>query len=300
MASGMRSFQSTKITFFVFLDIITAVTGIFIFIVLLLSFRLNETGPNSQSDGTASNAPTAGNAALESRLADLLRQLEELVVANHAQQVALAEAETSPDLGALRADIAALQSAIARERAAGAQILAAEKGRSAADDARDNALGLTTDRAQVQQIKDHLAALAAEIAAKRQKSDSLENEVKQAEARLLDARARRGNRLWLVPDLPATSKEPVLLVVGGQESVAERFNKPASRVQLGSDDGAGAFRKLLGRCNKLNDYLVFYVRPSGVKRFEEYVEVARKAGFEVGYDAIEEDRQLVFSKPPQE
>ena len=300
MAAGLRSFQSTKITFFVFLDIITAVTGIFIFIVLLLSFRLRETGPGSQSDSTAADAPTAGNAALESRLAELLRQLEELVVSNHTRQTALTEAEASPDLGELRADIAALQAAIAEQRAAGAQIQAAEKDRSAADDARDNALGLTTGRTQVQQIKDHLAALVADIAAKRQQSDALETEVKQAEARLLDARARRGNRLWLVPDLPATSKEPLLLVVGGQDAVAERFDKPASRVELGLDDGAGTFRKLLGRCNKLNDYIVFYVRPSGVKRFEEYVTMARKAGFEVGYDAIEEDRQLVFSKPPQE
>lgn len=297
MAKGLRSFQSTKITFFVFLDIITAVTGIFIFIVLLLSFRLNESGSGSPPEGSTAAAADAGDPALEARLADLLRQLEEMVIANRNRQSALTEAEAAPDLAALRAEVSALRDAIAGERAAGAQLAASEKNRAAADAARDDVLGLTADRRQIQQIKEHLAALTAEIASKRQQADALENEVKQAEARLLDARVRRGNRVWLVPDLPATSKEPVLVVVGGEETVAERFNKPDSRTKFGANDGANAFHKLLGRCNKLDDYLVFYVRPSGIKHFEEYVEAARDAGFEVGYDAVEENRELVFSKP---
>jgi hypothetical protein len=294
MASSLRSTTSTKITFFVFLDIITAVTGIFIFIVLLLSFRLQE---NGSTPGAATASGMAGDAASESELNELLHRLEALVATNHARQIALAEAETAPNLADLSNEIDTLKAAIARERSDGARLQVDARSRELADAARDDAVGLTADRAQIQHLKEHLAALEAENTGKHQQSEALENEVKQAEARLLDAQARRGNRLWLVPDLPATSKEPILVIVSGHDAVAERFNKPDSRVSIGSKDGADAFKKLLARYNKLDDYFVFYVRPSGIECFEDYLNAARDAGFEVGYDAIEENRELIFSLP---
>ena len=85
--------------------------------------------------------------------------------------------------------------------------------------------------------------------------------------------------LWLVPDLPATSKEPILVIVSGHDAVAERFNKPDSRVSIGSKDGADAFKKLLARYNKLDDYFVFYVRPSGIECFEDYLKRGSRRGF---------------------
>ena len=119
MASSLRSTTSTKITFFVFLDIITAVTGIFIFIVLLLSFRLQE---NGSTPGAATASGIAGDAAAESKLNELLHRLEALVATNHARQIALAEAETAPNLADLSNEVDTLKAAIARERSDGARL----------------------------------------------------------------------------------------------------------------------------------------------------------------------------------
>ena len=49
--------------------------------------------------------------------------------------------------------------------------------------------------------------------------------------------------------------------------------------------------------NPDQDYVVFYVRPSGIEAFTELCDVARRAGFQIGFDAVEEDRQIIFSAP---
>ena len=48
----------------------------------------------------------------------------------------------------------------------------------------------------------------------------------------------------------------------------------------------------------LDQYVVFLVRPSGIETFQDLVKSARDMGFDVGFDALEEDRQIHFSTPP--
>jgi hypothetical protein len=45
-------------------------------------------------------------------------------------------------------------------------------------------------------------------------------------------------------------------------------------------------------------YVVFLIRPSGIGLFKDLVQTARDDGYEVGFDALEENREIHFTAPP--
>src|SRR3954469_2920693 len=98
MRDRLRSFDS-KITFFAFADIITAVSGMLIFITLLLATDLGRPTDN-----------TSQAAALETeqRLQETLRQQLEADAQNNQAQGILAAAEAAPSVEKLQADISLL------------------------------------------------------------------------------------------------------------------------------------------------------------------------------------------------
>jgi hypothetical protein len=53
------------------------------------------------------------------------------------------------------------------------------------------------------------------------------------------------------------------------------------------------FRRLLKSLDASNDYFVFLMKPSGLELARSLLSIAVKSGFEVGYDALEEDETLV-------
>jgi len=125
----------------------------------------------------------------------------------------------------------------------------------------------------------------------------LERQVGRLQSTLLQLTQRDG-QIWLIPDRSATTKEPILVTVGGGGAAMDRFNHPEQRRQLEAAGADSAFRTYLGRAKSLDQYVVFLIRPSGITLFQTLVQSARGMGFEVGYDAIEEDRQIHFSTPP--
>jgi hypothetical protein len=71
------------------------------------------------------------------------------------------------------------------------------------------------------------------------------------------------------------------------------------QAELAVKTGANtALKSYLGGANALNQYVVFYVRPSGIALFQDLVKSARDMGFEVGFDALEENREVHFSPLP--
>jgi hypothetical protein len=88
MSSRLRSLDS-KISFFAFADIITAVSGVLIFVALLLATDLGR--PTSSSS-------QAANSEMERRLQEALAQQAEVDSQNHRLQELLATADTAPDL----------------------------------------------------------------------------------------------------------------------------------------------------------------------------------------------------------
>src|ERR1017187_4886707 len=122
MSSRLRSLDS-KISFFAFADIITAVSGVLIFVALLLATDLGRpTDSRSQ----------AANSAIEQRVQETFTQKVAVDKQNHRLQELLATADTAPDLEKLQADIARLRSQLSEEQKKQAAVASQMAGSQAA------------------------------------------------------------------------------------------------------------------------------------------------------------------------
>jgi len=287
MSSRLRSLDS-KISFFAFADIITAVSGVLIFVALLLATDLGR---------PTSRRAAAATSEIERRLQDALAQQAEMDAQNHRLQELLATAETAPDVGKLQSDITRLRSQLLDEQRKQAAVAGQMADSQAAIAARDKVLGLTDLKAAVQRVGQEAESIARQDAKARNEMENLDQQVAQQQSRLLKLRQRDG-QLWLIPDKSDTTKEPILVTVGGAGITIERFDHPDQRKQLDKSGAGIAFKSFLGESKALDQYVVFLVRPSGIEIFQDLVKSARDTGFDVGYDALEEDRQIHFSTPP--
>jgi hypothetical protein len=285
MRSELRNWDS-KITFFAFADIITAVSGMLIFITLLLATDLGQ--------------PTRDRAAaaiVESQIEETLARQQKADEQNARLESLLSNAQAAPDAGKLQTDIDRIR--VELEDARKQQLALAERlaGSHAATQARDARLGLSDLAASVQRTLGEALAIGRRDGDARVAMAPLKAQVERLENTLVRLRQRDG-QVWLIPDHNGTTKEPVLVTVGKAGATVERFNHPEQRKQW---DGAAAdsqFRAYLGKNDAAKQYVVFLIRPSGISLFQELLQAARGAGFEVGYDALEEDREIHFSTPP--
>ena len=106
MSSRLRSLDS-KISFFAFADIITAVSGVLIFVALLLATDLGvPTDSRSKSE----------NPEIEQQLQEAFAMQVDVDAQNQRLQELLTTAETAPDPDKLQADIKRLRSQLAEEQ----------------------------------------------------------------------------------------------------------------------------------------------------------------------------------------
>jgi hypothetical protein len=287
MSSRLRSLDS-KISFFAFADIITAVSGVLIFVALLLATDLGR---------PIDSHSQAANSEIEQRLQDTITQEVEVDAQNHRLQELLATAETAPNSEKLQADITRLRSQLSEEQKKQAAVADQMADSQATIAARDKVLGLTDLKATVQNIEQEVKSIAQQEANAHSKMDNLDQQVAHKESQLLKLRQRDG-QLWLIPDKSMTTKEPILVTVAAAGITIERFDHPEQRRQSDETGANSALKSYLGAANSLNQYVVFLVRPSGIALFQDLVKLARDTGFEVGYDALEENREIHFSPLP--
>ena len=287
MSSRLRSLDS-KISFFAFADIITAVSGVLIFVALLLATDLGR--PTSSSS-------QAANSEMDQRLQETLEQQTEVDAQNARLQELLATADTAPDLEKLQADITRLRLQLSAEQTKQTALAAQTADSLAAIAARDKTLGLTELKTTVQETEQQVKSVAQKEAKARGEMDSLEQQVAHKESQLLKLRQREG-QLWLIPDKSTTTKEPILVTVAIAGVDIDRFDHPDQRRQSDKTGANSALKSYLGGANPLNQYVVFLVRPSGITLFQDLVKSARDMGFEVGFDALEENREIHFSPLP--
>ena len=287
MSSRLRSLDS-KISFFAFADIITAVSGVLIFVALLLATDLGQP--------TDSRSQTA-NSEIEQRLQQTLRQQMETDAQNSRLQELLAAAETAPALEKLEADVSRLRSQLSEERKKQNAVAHQMTASQSAIEARDRTLGLTDLNATIQRTLQEIESIARKATKARSEMDNVEQQVAAVQSKLLKLRQREG-QLWLIPDKSATTKEPILVTVAGSGATVERFDHPDERRQLDKATADSEFESYLGKARTLDQYVVFLVRPSGIKLFQALLKSTRDRGFDVGFDALEEDRQIHFSTPP--
>ena len=286
MKNRLRSLDS-KISFFAFADIITAVSGLLIFIALLLATDL----------GKPTDQHSSENSEFEQQLQETLARLAEVDAQNQRQQELLAAADTAPNLEKLQADITRLRSQLSEERQKQSSLAKQMAGSQAATAARDQTLGLTDLKASIQRMEQEVESIISLDAKARSEMAALEQQVAHEQSQLLKLRQRDG-QLWLIPDRSATTKEPILVTIGGTGVTMERFDHPDQRRQLGKSGADSAFRSYLGESKAINQYVVFLVRPSGIELFHELEKTARGLGFEIGFDALEENREIHFTTPP--
>ena len=221
----------------------------------------------------------------------------EVDVQNHRLQELLATAEIAPNPEKLQIDIAKLRSQLSDEQKQQAALVGQIADSQAAITARDKVIGLTDLKTAVQRAMQEAESIARKDANIRSDMAKLDEKVAQAQSKLLKLRAREG-QLWLIPDKSATTKEPILVTVAGTGVTIERFDHPDRRKQLDKVGANAAFKSYLRERQSLDQYVVFLVRPSGIDTFQDLVKSARDLGFDVGYDALEEDRQIHFTNPP--
>jgi hypothetical protein len=288
MSSRLRSLNSSKISFFAFQDIITAVSGILILVTLILATDL-EKPLQSRSENA--------DPKLEQQLQEILRQQLEADAQNSRLQQLLAAAEAAPALEKLEADVSRLRSQLSDEQNKQTSIADQMTANQKATEARDKILGLSDLKATIQHTIQEAESIAQKDAKVRSEMDGQEQEVARAQYRLLKLRQREG-QLWLIPDKSTTTKEPILVTVSGSGAIIERFDHPDQRRELDAANADSEFESYLNKSKPLDQYVVFLIRPSGIALFQELLKSARDKGFDVGFDALEENKQIHFSTPP--
>jgi hypothetical protein len=287
MRDRLRSFDS-KITFFAFADIITAVSGMLIFITLLLATDLGR---------PTDNRTQSADAELQRQLDETLAQQAEADAENRGLQNLLTAANTAPPPDKLQSDISRLRAELADEKSKHAG-LAEELETSRTNLAeRDRVLGITAVRERIVASAKQMDEIAQKETAVHQETAALESRIPGIEEKIMKYRAREGE-IWLIPDRTGTTKEPVLAIVNGKELQIARFNQPDQTEKFSKNSAASALKAYLGRMRTDKQYVVFLIRPSGIDLFRDLVQVARDNGFEVGFDPLEEDRQIHFTAPP--
>lgn len=281
----LRSPRSSKISFFAFQDIITSVTGILILVTLILTLYLNPP-----------EIDTAELTRLARTLAELTTQADARQALNVESQRRWVLITSTPD-AKLAQETADLETAVQRAAAVlHAAREAADRARRREETEADR-LGLTELRERVRRWSDEADRLFKTNAVLESAIEQATRATEAARDRLTAAQAN-AHKLWLIPDPDPSGKIAALVIVSGEHVSLESADDPTRRRQIAAGAGALGLEDWLQRHDPAQDYLVFYVRPSGIRWFETLRKTARDAGFDVGHDAIEEDREIQFGKPP--
>ena len=287
MSSRLRSLDS-KISFFAFADIITAVSGVLIFVALLLATDLGvPTDSRSKSE----------NPEIEQQLQETLAMQVDVDAQNQRLQELLTTAETAPDPDKLQADIKRLRLQLAEEQKKQAAINDQMTESQDAIAKRDAVLGLTDLKAKVAHETQEAKSIASQDAKVREEMAALDQHLAGVQSKLLILRQREG-KLWLIPDKGSTTKEPILATVSASGVKLERFDRPDQTKDFSQSSARSEFDSYLDGVKTVDQYIVFLVRPSGVGLFEDLVKSARDKNIEVGFDALEENKDIYYSTPP--
>jgi hypothetical protein len=271
--------------FFAFQDIITSAMAVLIAIIMLLAMYMG--GNNS-----------AGGASPKTRelTAHLSGLLDELTRSKRALQTAVDLPQNgTPDPKLLTSQINALKEELASTLRQGQTTMSQAKAVQKLEGATIVQRELDQQRKRIEEAKAELAQLEKDTTAKRETMQRAEKSTQEKEARLMAEFAKR-NQIWLIPERAGSSKEPVLVTVSANELILQRFDRPEKKTLNGANV-TRRFEAALKNYSKLDFYLVFYFKPSSADHFLPLTDMAKNAGFEIGYDLVGEDLIINFSSP---
>lgn len=106
----------------------------------------------------------------------------------------------------------------------------------------------------------------------------------------------RTHRIFVLPELDRSGKQPVLVVLSPTNGWCSRLGQ-TNIVEFQGTARRTEFDKQLGTLNPQRDRVVFYVRPSAIAHFETCSRLARQRGFSIGSDTAEEEAQYQLATP---
>jgi hypothetical protein len=216
---------------------------------------------------------------------------------NQRLQELLTTAETAPDPDKLQADIKRLRSQLSEEQKKQVALTDQMAESQDAIAKRDAVLGLTDLKVKVAREDQETKTIASQDAKVREEMVALEQHLAGVQSKLLILRQREG-KLWLIPDKGSTTKEPILATVSASSLKIERFDRPDQTKDFSDSSARSEFDTYLDGVKSVDQYIVFLVRPSGIGLFEDLVKSARDKNIEVGFDALEENKDIYYSTPP--
>lgn len=161
----------------------------------------------------------------------------------------------------------------------------------ASEEMRKKAAEILRLRAEIRECEKAITESATSAGEASRRMKELEQRVKAMEAEVAAARTKNKS-IRLIRELSDTTKEPVIVDVGRKSLRILRFDQP----QVVSVASLNEFYTQIRKFRKEDQYFVLYFRPSGATRFEELRQAVKNSGFEVGYDAIDEDAELALGK----
>ena len=100
------------------------------------------------------------------------------------------------------------------------------------------------------------------------------------------------DQVVLIPERDNSGKRPVITIVSATRITTERPGD-STRAVLTGDGLEAQFANALKSFNPSSEYVVFYVRPSGIELFLRCRALAEQARFALGTDVIEETKEVV-------
>ena len=196
MANHLRQLRGGRVSFFLFMDTITAVTAMLIMVALMMTLYMGGSPvfPLSPSSSTA-------------KPDELLAQAAQITLQNQAVRAALTSVNATPDTNRLRADIVSLQGQVISLSNDLARQDARLRQQETETREKVNQLVVAEHRQQIEEAKRLWDELKASNQLVQAASADLVEKTKDAEARLERAK-REGSKIWLIPDAGGAAKQP--------------------------------------------------------------------------------------------
>lgn len=263
-----------------------SVTGILIVIALMLALQIDRVAENFDPNQISSDADPveskdADLESLEVRLSNLKGELEMM---HGAARKTESEAE-------LKMEIARLEDRILGNSARPEPGETLPKSTVEIAELKTKAAEILRLREEIRKCEEAITGFSASAGKASRDLVELEQKVKEMEAAVAAARIQNKS-LRLIRELSDTSKEPVIVDVGKDSLKIMRFDQLQAIAAYSLNEFYSQIRKF----RKQDQYFVLYFRPSGAPRFEELRQAVKNLGFEVGYDAIEEEAVLALGK----
>lgn len=259
--SRRQNGSASPISLFSFQDLITSLSGILILLVLMMSVQI-------AVQGVTAKPPPMLDQQNQERLAALRDQAESLRSRLAALQALRLSQVTNDAVAMVRASVQA-------EREHDALLDAVEKS-------------LNT----VAALESRLERARKEESEASKNAASLKTEMDQL--RTAQAEALQNRKLFVIPEEGA-AKTAVIVECSGTSARAGYIDRASPPVTFAADrDPKTEFHKFLGGLSSSREYIVFMVKPSGVNLFYGLQSVAMGQEFDIGYDALEEDRSIAL------